>query len=240
MMHTGHLVAGQAEDPPRGAHVPDRQRLDGRAEPDGTAREQQVLHRRVDRPVQRRHRDLGPTHRAVLQVASVAGDHEHRELLEVLGLPLARRHVAHRLGVAAGLAFDDRAEHPVQPPVELGQAGLLLGVLDDQVGPVLGVRARRRLERELEQRQQHVVVDRVEVQATHRALGAHRLVHRHAEPCERVGRGRWREGHLLRVVHVSSEISNRWPSGSRKNARVSPGRTCGAARNTAPRSRRSS
>ena len=39
---------------------------------------------------------------------------------------------------------------------------------------------------------------------------------------------------------VSSEISNRCPSGSRKKARVSPTRTWGAARNSAPRLRSSS
>jgi len=70
-------------------------------------------------------------------------------------------------------------EESVEPLVHLADSSLLLGVLHDDVGPVLRVRARRCLERELEQAQYHVVRDGLGGdQPPHRALGLHRVGHR--------------------------------------------------------------
>jgi hypothetical protein len=75
-----------------------------------------------------------------------------------------------------------------KPPVEAEHAAvqaaeLLLhgAVLHDDELPVLLVRARRRLERELDQAQHERVVDGIGFEATDRPLRPHRLFQRHGE-----------------------------------------------------------
>src|SRR5438034_5655195 len=157
--------------------APERHGDQRRTEPGGTCREEEVLHRGIDRAVVAR----GGDGREPRAEAAQASDHEDGNLGEVLGLPLDGVEDALHARIAAHRTASDRAVDAEHSTVETAEALLHRAVAYDDEVPVLRVRPRRRLERQLDEVEDERVVHRVGLQAADRPLRPHRVLERHRE-----------------------------------------------------------
>ena len=133
----------------------------GGAQPHRAGGQQRVLHAGVDRAEERRLRDERV--RRIRQAASgtQARHHQHRDLAEVVDLPLHRPHdLLHRL-VLTGHPLADRAVGRPGLPIAFGELIFHALILDDNEFPVLPVGTGRGAQREFDALAHDGVVDRV-------------------------------------------------------------------------------
>ncbi len=183
---------------------PQRQRGADRAEARGRGRELEVLDRGEHRPVERGRADRGKDRAA----APHARNHEHGDVLEVVGFPLAR--IEGRVLAAA------RAEHPLvdRPSLPVRARELMTDVRiadDDELAAP--VPARVRVLSKIEEGEQRVVVDGIRAQPPHRHLRAHHGRERRVEPPRNVVEGRHRNQSLVgRAGYCGTEREEPEPS----------------------------
>ncbi len=173
----GRDAPGKAQRPAGQSHRPERQRSECGAEADGPGAEQEVLHRGEDRAVVARRPD-GGYDRAC---ATEARHHDHRDLFEVICLPLNRVENALQLVVGPGPTPVDPVVHRPGLTVQPGELVLHVGIPHDDELPRLEIATARGLHRELEEAADGRVIDRIGAQTTNGALGLHRVADRHAE-----------------------------------------------------------
>ncbi len=147
------------------------------AEPDGTARKQDVLHARVDRPVGRGRLAYALLDRNRSGPIPVAADEEqHRHLMQVFGQVHHGSEHPRVWGVHSFERFDKEAEALLREvQVALLYPLLRLRVADDQELPRLRVDPARRLRSGVEHLAKELFRYRVRLQPLHRAGAAENL-----------------------------------------------------------------
>lgn len=171
----GGDIPRQPEDPAQGDHVPQREGGERCAEVGSSRGQQQVLDGREDRAEVGGGKDVDERHIP----APLAGDHNDRDLLKVIRLPLHCVQAA----LALRVGFDNPPRHPgiqrKNRAIEAANCALYGGISHDDKLPGLGVTASGRLERQLDQPEHQRILNRIGLQATDRSLGGHGLIQRH-------------------------------------------------------------
>ena len=177
----------QAEDPAGRGDAPQRQGDQGCAEAHRPGGQQQILHARIDRTEERRLADERRRQIGQPQPAPQARNHQHRDLAEMIDLPLHRaQDLGHRL-VSGGEALADPAVHRPALAIALAEPVLDPLILDDEELPVLSVRTGGCPQGQFDALQHDRVVDGVAQHPAHRALGHHGVEQRHVQPGQRLG-----------------------------------------------------